>query len=241
MAVLLKRLLLYLTIAILFGGSFLLIWGRAMQRGYNRDENQFVASGELLAEQTLLPYRDYPYFQMPSLIVLFALVDKVTDYSLLGARAVSVVFSMASIVLIFWISYNFFRGQRLSIRMTAPAGGLILLLANPLFAYTSGLAWNHDLPILLVLLAFSVHVHGSERENSAIWTLISGGLIGLAIGTRLTFLLVAIPFFVTLFNFPGIITPKARLKTLLAFCLWVVLLLAPPSFLFLLPSPHIVY
>ena len=241
MSVLLKRLLLYLTIAILFGGSFLLIWGRAMQRGYNRDENQFVASGELLAEQTLLPYRDYPYFHMPNLIFVYALVDKVTDYSLLGARAVSVVFSMASIVLIFWISYNFFRGQRLSIRMTASAGGVILLLANPLFAYTSGLAWNHDLPILLVLLAFSVHVHGSERENPAIWTLISGGLIGLAIGTRLTFLLVAIPFFVTLFNFPGIITPKARLKTLLAFCLGMILGLTPSLFLFAIAPREFIF
>src|SRR3989337_4396047 len=124
MAVLLKRLLLYLTIAILFGRSFLLIWGRAMQRGYNRDENQFVASGELLAEQTLLPYRDYPYFHMPNLIFLYALVDKVTDYSLLGARAVSVVFSIVNIILIFLICHNFFRGQKLSIRITAIAGGV---------------------------------------------------------------------------------------------------------------------
>src|SRR3989304_432228 len=123
MSVLLKRLLLYLTIAILFGGSFLLIWGRAMQRGYNRDENQFVASGELLAEQTLLPYRDYPYFHMPNLIFVYTLVDKVTDYSLLGARAVSVVFSMASIVLIFLVSLQFFPGQRFFIRMTASVGG----------------------------------------------------------------------------------------------------------------------
>src|SRR3989304_5640015 len=121
MSVLLKRLLLYLTIAILFGGSFLLIWGRAMQRGYNRDENQFVASGELLAEQTLLPYRDYPYFHLPNLIFVYALVDKVSDYSLLGARAASVVFSMASVVLIYLISYNYFRGQKLSFRLTASA------------------------------------------------------------------------------------------------------------------------
>src|SRR4030066_580819 len=165
MSGLLKRLPLYLLIGILFGGSFLLIWGRAMQRGYNRDENQFVASGELLAEQTLLPYRDYPYFHLPNLIFVYALVDKVTDYSLLGARAVSVVFSTANIVLIFLISYNFFRGQRLSIRITASAAGVLLLLANPLFAYTSGLAWNHDLPIFVGLLAFSVHVHGSARYN----------------------------------------------------------------------------
>src|SRR4030067_550385 len=130
MSGLLKRLPLYFLIGILFVGSFLLIWGRAMQRGYNRDENQFVASGELLAEQTLLPYRDYPYFHMTNLIFVYALVDKVTDYSLLGARAVSVVFSMASIVLIFWISYHFFRGQKLSIRMTAAVGGALLLLVN---------------------------------------------------------------------------------------------------------------
>src|SRR4030067_3382833 len=169
---------------------------------------------------------------MPNLIFVYALVNKVTEYSLLGARAVSVVFSMASIVLIFWISYNFFRGQRLSIRMTASVGGVILLLANPLYAYTSGLAWNHDLPILLALLAFSVHIHGAKKENPTLWTLISGGLIGLAIGTRLTFLLVAIPFFVTLFYFPGITTHKKRLKIILAFCLGMSLGLTPSLFLF---------
>src|SRR4030067_3049580 len=101
MSGLLKRLLLYLLIGILFVGSFLLIWSRAMQRGYNRDENQFVASGELLAEQTLLPYRDYPYFHMPNLIFVYALGDKVTDYGWVGARAVSVVFSMAILLFVF--------------------------------------------------------------------------------------------------------------------------------------------
>src|SRR3990172_8997868 len=121
MSGLLKRLSLYLLIWSLFVGSFLLIWSRAMQRGYNRDENQFVASGELLAEHALLPYRDYPYFHMPNLVFVYALVDKVSDYSLLAARAVFVVFSMASLVLIFLISYNLFRGQKLFIRITVSA------------------------------------------------------------------------------------------------------------------------
>jgi len=241
MSGLLKRFPLYLLIGILFLGSFLLIWGRAMQRGYNRDENQFVASGELLAAQTLLPYRDYPYFHMPNLIFLYALVDKVTDYSLLGARAVSVVFSIVNIILIFLICHNFFRGQKLSIRITAIAGGVILLLANPIYAYTSGLAWNHDLPVLLILLAFIVHVHGTKRENPALWTLISGGLIGLAIGTRLTFILVAIPFIVTLFYFPGIITQKERLKIGLAFCLGMILGLTPSLSLFTIAPREFIF
>jgi hypothetical protein len=30
----------------------------------------------------------------------------------------------------------------------------VWLLATPVFFYTSGRAWNHDLPMLLLLLAF---------------------------------------------------------------------------------------
>ena len=44
-----------------------LVWGLNMRRGLNHDEHQFVASGALIARDGLLPYRDFPYFHVPTL------------------------------------------------------------------------------------------------------------------------------------------------------------------------------
>ena len=59
-------------------------------------------------------------------------------------------------------------------------------MCNPIFVFTTGRAWNHDLPTLLALLAFFAAVHGVRRQQSG-WLFISGVLGGLAVGTRLTF------------------------------------------------------
>lgn len=238
---LLRRWLYYFLIGSFLVGSFLLVWARAMQREYNRDENQFVASGELLANQALLPYRDYPYFHVPNLIFVYALVDELTEYSLLGARALSVVISFTTIVLIFFIANHYFRDQPPFVRFIAPTAGIVLLLANPIFTYTSGLAWNHDLPILLVLLAFMAQVKATKKENPTIWTFISGGLVGLAIGTRLTFITVSIPFIVTLFYFPKITNRKSKVINILAFCLGVMVGLIPVMILFAIAPQEFVF
>ncbi len=237
----LRQWLYYFLIGVLLLGSFLLIWARAMQRQYYRDENQFVASGELLADQALLPYRDYPYFHTPHLIFVYALVDNLTGYSLLGARAISVFFSSITIVLIVLIVYKYFRDQHPFTRFIAIAAGIILLLVNPIFIYTSGLAWNHDLPVLLVLLACITYVHASQKENPTLWTFISGGLVGLAIGTRLTFITVLIPFFVTLFYFPKNSTQNAKLKNIQAFCLGVLVGLIPTLILFAIAPQEFIF
>jgi len=232
MSGLFKRFALFLLIAALFLGSFLLIWGRAMQKEYNRDENQFIASGELLAEQGLLPYRDYPYFHMPNLVFVYAFIDELSEYSLLSARSFSVVCAILTVAFIFLIAYNLFRNQSSFIRFTISGGAVILLLANPIFAYTSGSAWNHDLPVLLVLIAFWVYVQGVKKEQPAIWIFTCGLLVGLATGTRLSFLLAGIPFLVTLLYSPQTTFKQVRIKIILAFCLGMMIGLLPSLVLF---------
>jgi 4-amino-4-deoxy-L-arabinose transferase-like glycosyltransferase len=227
-----KRFSPILLISIVFIVSFLLIWGRSMQKEYNRDENQFIASGELLADQGLLPYRDYPYFHMPNLVFVYALIDTFSEYSLLSARAFSVVCAVLALGIIFLIAYRVFPNHRPYIRITIAVGAVILLLANPIFEYTSGSAWNHDLPVLLVLTAFIVFVHGVNKDKPVYWILASGILVGLATGTRLSFLLAGIPFVLAIFYVPhSAIKPKRRMS-LLAFCLGMTIGLLPAIFLF---------
>jgi hypothetical protein len=226
----------------LFLFAFLVIFSRSMLRLLNHDEHYFVSTGYLLRRQGLLPYRDYPYTHMPNLALVYGLVFTLTDHLLFGARMVSVVCSILLVAVLFWLTYRLMQGQRRAVRLSAASGALLLLLANPLFAYTSGIAWNHDIPILSLVLAFSAHIYGTGRnqgeKGEAIpkkargWNFLSGLLVGLAIGTRLSFGLVLIPFGIALLMMPGVTNWKARLKLIVSFGLGMLLGLLPAIILF---------
>ena len=60
-----------------------------MRKELSHDEQMYVAGGELPA-QGLLPYRDYPYLQMPNLAFTYAGTDPLAGpLSLGGFSAVS--------------------------------------------------------------------------------------------------------------------------------------------------------
>ena len=81
-------------------GVFLVVFEYAIAKDYFRDENQFIASGKLLQSAGLLPYRDYPYFHLPNLVFVYALIDCFTEFSHLGARVFSVVCAWMMLVLL---------------------------------------------------------------------------------------------------------------------------------------------
>src|SRR5829696_8613130 len=86
---------------IFLGAALVLVWGLNMRRGLNHDEHQFVASAALIARNGLLPYRDFPYFHVPTLSFLYTLLFGATDYLLLSARSFSILCSWLTLVLIF--------------------------------------------------------------------------------------------------------------------------------------------
>src|SRR5438477_528918 len=88
-----------------------------------------------------------------------------------------------------------FPSTNATLHPTRPAIGgagvvALTLLCNPVFIFTSGRAWNHDLPTLAMLLAFVAAVRGIRRDRAG-WQFAAGLLAGIAIGTRLTFVLPA--------------------------------------------------
>src|SRR5439155_1018075 len=99
-------------------------------------------------------------------------------------------------------------------RFLAGAGGALLLVTSPLFLYTSGLAWNHDLPVLLTMLAIVTYFHGMGQVRSAKGMVASGVLLGLAVGTRLSFALVLVPFAGALLLMPGVSSLRSKLGLL---------------------------
>jgi 4-amino-4-deoxy-L-arabinose transferase-like glycosyltransferase len=172
-----------------------LTFNHAMRAKYDRDEDQFIASARLLADHSLLPYQDYPYFHTPYLTIIYALILPLTDhYNLLVARVFSLLCGLAAILLLIIVTRDLFRRHPAGLRLWAVATVALLLLPNPLFAYANQKAWNHSFPVLFTLLAF-VGCYYSGRRKHALWWLFAAGLcLGAAVGTRLS-LITALPAF----------------------------------------------
>ncbi|MBI5946083.1 MAG: hypothetical protein HY864_17110 [Chloroflexi bacterium] len=173
---------------ILFGiFAFLLITNRAMLLEDNHDEHQFLASGYLLATKGLLPYRDYAYFHMPNLIFAYALIERLTTFRLLGARLFSALFGTLSVLTLSLSSYFLLKREKLRIRVGVALLAGLVLLANPIFAATSGIAFNHDLPVFLSLIGAIIFYQSKDQNRPFLAVGVSGLIFGFAIGTRLTF------------------------------------------------------
>jgi hypothetical protein len=75
------------------GVFYLAILGLIVSRSFtstiSHDENLFIAPGQLLATQGLLPYVDYPYLHMPYAIPFYALTAWASDYDFLAGRLMS--------------------------------------------------------------------------------------------------------------------------------------------------------
>jgi len=138
----------------------LLLLGLNMRRGLNHDEHQFIASAALLAREGMLPYGDYPYFHMPTLVFIYAALFQISEHLLLSARLFSVACSWLTTVLIFIHVRRQTAMLTQAWRLLWPTLCILLLINNELFVYTSGRAWNHDLPVLLMVGAILVCSHG---------------------------------------------------------------------------------
>ncbi len=227
------------TFALFFIALFAALFSMSMGKRLDHDEHQFVASGVLLARRALWPYRDYAYFHMPNLVIVNAALFQVCDYLLLASRSVSMLAGFLTAVLLFVTVRRAFAGTSRWQDWSAMLATLVFV-CNPLFQCTSGRAWNHDVPTLLTVLAFLCITSGLRRKRSMLRVAVSGILIGLAIGTRLTFAPAALSFALAIVIGPGKSwSDKAGL--LLSFAVgatvallpsWILLAQAPGDFLF---------
>lgn len=226
-----ERLLMIAAVVGFFLVLGLLQLGLNMRRGLNHDEHQFVASAALIARDALLPYRDFPYFHVPLLSLLYALLIQSWDRLLLVARLVSVIMAWLTLWLIFAAGFRRRLAPSLRERGTFAALGTLWLASLPLFVYTSGRAWNHDLAVLLLLLAFFVHSDTLIERRSPWWLGASGLLIGMAATTRLSFALVALPFALVIWLYP-VYTLGRRWRATMAFMVGAALGALPAIALF---------
>jgi len=178
-------------IALLLGGAFLLgvlllLVQVALHKQLNHDENMYVGSGVLLREGQL-PYRDYPYFQMPLLTLVYAAALWSPGDMLLGARLINTLCAFATCLVLFLGVWFLADRHATPVRALLGAAGVALYVANPQLAYASGLAWNHDLPILLVVGGVVALAFSFDSGREVLLLFMGGLLMGLAVSARLSF------------------------------------------------------
>jgi hypothetical protein len=174
------------------GAGAVVLWALVFLQAVNQpalhDEHQFLAPARLLVDEGLLPYVDYPYFHTPYLIAPYALLAELTDHLYLAARAFSAVCSWALLVLIAaWVTHG--ERRRRSERFWHRVVALLavgLVLGSNLFQHTSGLIWNHDLSLLLVVSACLVFIRSQGSSRPHLHLVCSGVLLGLSVGVRLS-------------------------------------------------------
>lgn len=231
--------LLAVATGVLFATIFVLLLGINLRRELNHDEHQFIASAALIARAGLTPYADFPYFHVPLLSYLYALLFSAFDALLLSSRITSVIFGWLALLLVFVMAWRRFAARPTWSRWRLAALATGWLLATPLFFYTSGRAWNHDLPLLLLLLAFGACSRVLTGTRQTVWAAVTGVLIALATVTRLSFAFAAIPLLAAAWLLPA--TTRQRWRNVAAFTVagivTALLVLAPalrdpPTFLF---------
>jgi 4-amino-4-deoxy-L-arabinose transferase-like glycosyltransferase len=227
-----------LLVICLFLFSLALNTSRAVRADYSHDEDQFITSARLLLDEGILPYRDYPYFHTPYLVFIYALLFAVAgDFNLLAARLFSVFCATASVMLVFWIVLYFFRNHSKKPGFLVALAIVFLYLPNPLLAPTAGIAWNHNLAVLLMLAGLFLALQGLPRKSIAIWYFASGVLLGIAVGVRLSSLTIFPAYVLALMGLPGKFSWRRFMRLALFFAAGFCLALLPLAW-FLITSPQ---
>lgn len=222
----------YLIIFVLLAASVLL-FARAMDRDLNHDEHQFLTPGALLTRQHVLPYRDYPLFHLPNLVYIYGSLLRVTDHYVLAAKVLSVLASIGVLGIILLRATR--RSPFGSTLWTLPIGLALalLLITDPLFLWTAGKTWNHELSTMFLMVGYLAQLAGIQR-NSLLFSGLAGFMVSLAVGARITVFPALIPFIGSVFFIPGI-TASRRFGHFAAF-VGAVVVAAAPSLIALLTS-----
>ncbi|HSR19358.1 MAG TPA: hypothetical protein VLL49_00455, partial [Anaerolineales bacterium] len=172
-----------------------LLISRTVSANISHDENQFIAPGQLLAYDGMLPYVDYPYTHMPYAIPLYALSAWLSEYDLLAGRLLSTITWLGCLLLMVAIS----RDLRPDPGMRAggsPAWVQLLWEFALVYAFVHHVAMhfalraalNHSLAAFLSLLGAWLYVRGA-RGQAPTWraAFLSGAFLAAAGLTRFNF------------------------------------------------------
>jgi hypothetical protein len=197
----------------------------------SHDEDQFIASAVLLARDNLLPYRDYPFFHLPNLVLVYAVLIKIFGYPFLMARLFTAFCSSLTAVLILFTIINFYKNVKFSLWISIL--WVFLMEASPLFDSATSVSWNHALGGLLATAGFVSYLAILfQKQNSLYFIFWSGFLISSAVGTRASLVTLVLPMVLGLFFISSQSTFKEFVKLNLPFWAGFIVALLPSIYLF---------
>jgi len=177
----------------------LAVFANSMTKSLGHDEQMYCTAAALVAQGRMI-YRDFSYVaQMPYHPLLCAAIFNLlnTTHYLLTARIISSLCDIFIIICIIGIYYRAFG--------SSPAGllpglaGAVMYVFNPFVDYANGLAWNHDLITLCIVLSFWIFQTSDSKSKPGYWPVaVIAALLTLAACTRPTTILVQFLFFAAL-------------------------------------------
>jgi hypothetical protein len=190
---------------------FLVVFLMGMNAPFDHDEQQFIAGARLFSSQSLLPYVDFPFYQVPNILLPYGILFKFTDYLLAGARTFSVVCAWLTLMIIYSTSLRLLNDKNMLLKLAIASLAVFFVVSNPVFIYTCGKAWNHDFPLMLSMVSFVLLIRAIKKNTPALAFLI-GFLTGFAAGSRISFAPVAVPCLFCMVAFHKNTAIKERLR-----------------------------
>lgn len=226
-------------VIILFAYIFQAAFVRAMNNYTDHDDNPYNAGAKITSEEGLLPYKDYRFIHMPYYVFAYALILELTPSLTFTARIISFASFLSILVLIFYsIQVSLSRKNQI-FRFIVGASALIFLLYNPFVQYSYA-RFTYDFPLFLTILSFFMLISAENSEKSIFKIIISGLLLGIAIGFRLHFIFFTVPFALSLILF--LKKPiSVRLKLFTYFSLGVFTALIPVFILFMIAPKEFIF
>ncbi len=163
---------------------------------YSYDEDQFFAGPSEVARYGLHPYRDFPYFHMPNLVYAYAPLFLFSHYPFLLARLLSGFFAIGVSIAVFLVSRSLLPQDDKRISLSVALSAAVLVANSSLYALAASRVWNHAPSTLCALIAFMAHSHALRGCRSGKYFLLSGIFLGMAIGIRLSFAPLVLPFLI---------------------------------------------
>lgn len=148
------------------------------------DEHMYLAAAKLLDHHDI--YRDFAFVQTPYMVYVYRWAMHLFPETelLLVARGVKLILVALTLLLFSLLLYRF-SGSYWHATLL-----LLIFFSSAIFRSDLHMARNYQLPLLLTLLAlYCLDLYYSAGRSRVILLFVSGLCLGLAVGTKLTYLL----------------------------------------------------
>jgi hypothetical protein len=167
--------------------------------GYNRNDGMYIAASVFVAQNQEL-YKDFAFLQMPYIPLLYGNLYKllgVSSYYFFIGKLVSFIFLSISTMTLFLLTRRALRDIALSLSIVA------LFLLNMTILNSATEVSNYIMPVACSLVSFYVFtISISENQIKPFGIALAGIFLAIAIGAKLTYATIVIPFIAMILFYP---------------------------------------